>query len=156
MIVVADTRPLNYLILIDCVHVLEPMYGRVAIPEAVRAEMLRPQTPDAVRAWVNRLPTWVEVHSPTPPAKFLAPNLGLGESQAISLALALKAPVIVIDEIVGRKEAQAHGLRVIGTLGILRDAQELNLLDLKTAIERLKATNFRIPSEVVAKLLGQE
>ena len=70
--------------------------------------------------------------------------------------MALKAPVIVIDEIVGRKEAQAHGLRVIGTLGILRDAQELNLLDLKTAIERLKATNFRIPSEVVAKLLGQE
>jgi predicted nucleic acid-binding protein len=42
MIVVADTAPLNYLILIGHVDVLEALYGEVVIPPAVQDEMLDP------------------------------------------------------------------------------------------------------------------
>lgn len=130
------------------------LYGQIAIPTAVRDEMLRLEAPVSVRSWAMNLPAWVEVHVSPPAMQLLSKNLDLGESEAISLALLLKAPILIIDERVGRKEAQAHGLRVIGTLGILRDADALNLLDLGTAIQRLKATNFHIPSEVLTKLLN--
>lgn len=156
MIVVADTSPLNYLILIGHIGVIETLYGRLAVPTAVRDEMLRQEAPASVRSWAENLPAWVEVHSPQPSAFLYSKNLDPGEIEAISLALALETHILIIDERVGRKEAQSHGLRVIGTLGILRDAHALNLLDLKAALQQLQATNFRVPSEILAQLLGDE
>lgn len=50
MIVVSDTTPLNYLVLIDQSHLLHELYGRVLIPGAVRDEMQRTDTPEKVRA----------------------------------------------------------------------------------------------------------
>jgi predicted nucleic acid-binding protein len=35
MIVIADTGPLNYLVLIGAAHVLQPLYARVIVPQAV-------------------------------------------------------------------------------------------------------------------------
>jgi hypothetical protein len=40
MIVVADTSPLNYLILIEQVKILEALYGQVIVPPAVQDELL--------------------------------------------------------------------------------------------------------------------
>jgi predicted nucleic acid-binding protein len=53
MIVIADTTPLHYLVLIDRVQILPQLYGRVLIPLAVWDELQRPETPEAVRAWVT-------------------------------------------------------------------------------------------------------
>ena len=39
MIVIADTSPLNYLVLIDCVELLPGLYGRVIVPQAVFDEL---------------------------------------------------------------------------------------------------------------------
>jgi predicted nucleic acid-binding protein len=33
VIVIADTGPLNYLVLIDAVDILQPLYTRVIVPE---------------------------------------------------------------------------------------------------------------------------
>ena len=51
MIVVSDTSPLNYLVLIERVHVLPTLFGRVVAPVAVIAELGHPATPTVVRAW---------------------------------------------------------------------------------------------------------
>ena len=51
MIVVADTSPINYLILIGEIEILTKMYGRVVIPNAVREELLRHSAPEMVRNW---------------------------------------------------------------------------------------------------------
>jgi predicted nucleic acid-binding protein len=45
MIVVTDTTPVNYLILIDQVHLLKELYGRLVLPRAVHEEMQRGLTP---------------------------------------------------------------------------------------------------------------
>jgi predicted nucleic acid-binding protein len=39
MIVVADTGPLNYLVLIEAVDVLEPLYRHVVVPRTVVEEL---------------------------------------------------------------------------------------------------------------------
>jgi predicted nucleic acid-binding protein len=49
MIVVADTSPINYLILIEEIDILTKMYGTVAMPPAVRDELLRLSAPAMVR-----------------------------------------------------------------------------------------------------------
>jgi predicted nucleic acid-binding protein len=44
MIVIADTSPLNYLVLIGEADILQRLYGRVVIPEGVLRELLHPDT----------------------------------------------------------------------------------------------------------------
>jgi hypothetical protein len=51
MIVIADTSPLNYLILLRKAEVLSAIYGRVLAPKAVLLELLHPEAPEMVRAW---------------------------------------------------------------------------------------------------------
>lgn len=50
MIVVADTGPLNYLILLDQTELLHRFYGRVVIPEAVFRELRSRTAPQPRRS----------------------------------------------------------------------------------------------------------
>lgn len=153
MIVISDTSPLNYLILIECVHVLPELYGHVVIPEGVFEELQRQTTPDVVRKWMTARPDWLEVRQTRVQPDAALELLGVGERQAICLAQELKAAAIIIDEERGRKEAKRRGLSVIGILGVLRDAAERDLVDLPLALERLRGTNFRAAKRIIELLL---
>jgi predicted nucleic acid-binding protein len=63
MIVVADTTPLNYLVLIDEIEVLPALYQRVLVPEEVHRELTRQKSPPAVHAWASNLPAGCEVRA---------------------------------------------------------------------------------------------
>jgi hypothetical protein len=52
MIVVADTSPLNYLVLIDEIDLLPAIFGQVLLPQAVFQELGHPKTSPTVRQWV--------------------------------------------------------------------------------------------------------
>jgi predicted nucleic acid-binding protein len=152
MIVVADTSPLNYLILIEQVQVLEVLYGQVIIPPAVQDELLSAGASTQVRKWMASPPAWLEVRSPLPVFRDSV-TLGAGEGDAIALAEQLGADRIIMDETLGRGEAMRRGLKIIGTLGVLRDAHRAGLLDLGRAIERLRATSFRASPQVLQATL---
>jgi predicted nucleic acid-binding protein len=87
MIVVADSSPLRYLILIEHAQVLPALYGRVLIPPAVASKLNRQRTPPLVRAWLAQKPAWLEVCVPQRPSTALAAHLGAGEQEAIALAV---------------------------------------------------------------------
>jgi hypothetical protein len=74
MIVIADATPLNYLILIDQAELLPRLFDRILIPPAVFEELQHQETPDVVRRWIARPPSWLHV-----PAlrSVLDPALGL-------------------------------------------------------------------------------
>jgi predicted nucleic acid-binding protein len=156
MIVVADTSPINYLILIGEIEILTKMYGTVVIPHAVREELLRPSAPEMVRNWTSQLPIWLEVHTPvnTPDASLAM--LDPGERDAIVLAGELAADQLIVDDRQGRHEAEKRGIPVIGTLGVIREAATLGLLDLRAALKRLEATTFHIAPEIIARLLKDQ
>ncbi|MEI7773338.1 MAG: hypothetical protein WCK17_01050 [Verrucomicrobiota bacterium] len=61
VLVVADTTPLNYLVLIGQEHVLGALFDKVLIPEGVLEELKHPKAPEAVLVWIQTLPTWLEV-----------------------------------------------------------------------------------------------
>jgi predicted nucleic acid-binding protein len=156
MIVVADTSPINYLILIEEIDILTKIYGRVVIPRAVREELLRPSAPGPVRNWISELPTWLEVRTPTNAPDESLSALDPGERDAILLAGELSADQLIVDDRLGRREAEKRGILVVGTLGVLREAATLGLLDLRIAVKRLEATSFYIAPEVLARLLKDQ
>ena len=143
MIVVADSGPLHYLILLEHIELLRRFYGQVLVPEPVASELSAAGAPAVVREWIAKPPTWVDVR-PVPPdaVSMITDDLDLGERAAIALAETMHADLLLIDEAAGRAEAKRRHLRVTGTLGVLRSGAEQGLVNVPDLLERLKATSF--------------
>jgi predicted nucleic acid-binding protein len=154
MIVVSDTSPLNYLILIGQASLLEELYERVMIPQAVWAELQDAAAPIAVQKWIANLPGWVEIREVPDPDITL--RLDAGEQEAITLAERVKADLILIDEHSGREAAKSRGLAVTGTLGVLEAAAAKGLIDLAASLARLKQTTFRAPATLLEEMLERD
>jgi predicted nucleic acid-binding protein len=97
MLVVADTTPLNYLILIDHIDILAPLYGRVIIPQAVAAELRHPRAPARVRAWVAAPPPWCAIQHAQGHADPGLMSLGAGEREALLLVQEFGADVLLTE-----------------------------------------------------------
>jgi len=154
MIVVSDTTRLNYLILIEEVEILHSLYDTVIIPQAVHDEMTNSLAPDAVRGWIMEPHDWIEIQQVELTGEF--EHLDRGEREAIILALALQANLILIDEKAGRVTAKEQGLAVTGTLGVMAAAARQGLLSLKAAFDKLKQTSYRASFEMYDALLKRE
>lgn len=107
MIVVSNTTPLHYLILIDEEHILESLYKNVIVPQSVLDELKHDATPQKVRDWIKKLPVWVEVRTAFTTDDSL--KLGAGEKEAIALAQELRADYVILDDRKARREASALG-----------------------------------------------
>jgi predicted nucleic acid-binding protein len=149
MIVVSDTSPLNYLILIGEAGILPVLFESVLVPPAVMAELADPRSPDLVRAWSTSPPAWLSVRAPSGQAP---DDLHPGEAQAIALAQELRADFLLIDERAGTRSARERGLAAVGLVAVLLLAHDRGKIDLASATARLRATTFRAVPEVWGKL----
>ena len=150
MVVVADTSPINYLVLIAQIDLLKQLYARILIPPAVLAELKHPVAPTPVREWADNPPEWVEVLSPK--SSLVLAQLDLGESEAIALATEVDAEVVLIDEQAGRQEALRRGLKVAGTLSVLDEADQAGLVVFDNVIAELRKTSFRVSQAVLSEI----
>ena len=154
MIVVADTSPLNYLILLGHSEFLPELFGRVLTPEAVLREMQHLDAPPEVSAWAASPPAWLERMPVKKLDPGLAAELGQGEREAISLALEQQADVLLIDELAGRREAEARHILVAGTLIILLEAGLRGHIDFPAEITRLRQLGFHVSRSLEAEMLA--
>jgi predicted nucleic acid-binding protein len=145
MIVVADTSPINYLILINEIHILSLLFREVFLPPAVLQELLAKETPDRVKAWVSNRPNWAIERAPG--SVLSEKDLGPGESEAISLATELHCGLIM-DDMRAATLARETGLQVVGTLGILQRAHARGHCDIRQVLEDLIATSFHISTRL--------
>jgi uncharacterized protein len=122
MIVVSDTSAISNLLQVDLLHILNLVYGKIIIPQAVYEELCEIESQKQI---VDSL-KWIEVGFPSDIEfiKKLESDLDVGESEAIALAIELKADFLVIDELIGRKIAESLGIRIVGLLGTLLKAKE--------------------------------
>lgn len=151
MSVVSDTSPLNYLVLIDLQDLLPQLFDRVLIPEAVHRELQAAGAPDPVKRFFASAPTWLDVRSPPDIDPHLR-YLDAGERAVITLALSIGCDSVLLDERKGRKAARDRGLRVSGTLGVLRLAAGRGLVTLSDALDRLERTTFRATQKLLNSL----
>jgi predicted nucleic acid-binding protein len=78
-------------------------------------------------------------------------NLGLGESEAISLATELQADFIILDDRAARKIAINLGLNVKGTLAIIKKLIQENKItidNLDEFYQRFRQINFRVSRSI--------
>ena len=150
--VVADTGPVNYLLLIGEINLLPCLFDEVLIPIEVHQELLNQNAPEVVRTWAANLPGWCSVKTASREDRPELLALDIGERAAIELALQSGVPAILIDEIAGREAAARLGLEVSGTVGLLRKAANADAVDFESAMARLLETNFRISRSVVQQI----
>lgn len=154
-LVVADTSPLVYLILIEQIEILPQLFESIILPDTVRTELCHRLAPEPVRTWAEGLPSWAEVKPSPQIAHNVLRSLGAGERAAIALAVSIHADLVLIDERRGTQIAIENGLDVSGTLGVLQRAARKGLLNLAEAFDRLKTTNFRYRQEILDRLLRE-
>jgi predicted nucleic acid-binding protein len=155
MIVVADTSPINYLVLIEQQEILPELFGRVIIPQAVFEELQRDGTPPLVREWVSSSPKWLEVHQSPAIEDASLTKLHAGEREAILLIEQMHGDLLIMDERKGRRIAASRNIAVLGTVGILEQAALRGLIDLPETLARLKETSIRVPDELIQALIEQ-
>lgn len=152
-VVVADASPINYLILIDCIDVLQRLYGRVVIPREVLDELGADGAPLAVKSWARGRPSWTDVE-PAREGTAIDAALDAGETAAIRFALSQPDCLLLIDESIGRSVASRLRIANTGTLGVLVDAARRGLVELRPALENLQKTNFRVSRSLIEQLLS--
>ena len=104
---------------------------------------------------MSRPPQWLRVVPvENDDVQRVTDELDAGERAAIALAGAIHADLLLIDEAAGRAEAKRRNLRVTGTLGVLRAAAELGLVNVPDVVSRLKVTSFYADDALLRSTFG--
>ena len=148
-IAVSDTSPLIALKHAGLLEKLSQLFRRIVVPPSVMRELSVKE-----REYFQSL-GFLSVEEPSDKrlVTVLKTVVDEGEAEAIALALE-KNKLLIIDDLKGRKLARRLGLRIIGTLGLLKTMKLKGLLgEVKPVIERLKEEGFYLSSDLVDRLL---
>ncbi|WP_446012094.1 DUF3368 domain-containing protein [Candidatus Electrothrix sp.] len=153
MIIVSDSSPLISLAILRKLDLLEQFFDEIWIPRAVYHELTKKGKPyfdDLKQFSINRVK---DVQNELA-VSLLLKELDIGEAEAIVLALENNITDLLIDEYRGRRLAAAHGLSVIGTVGILLQAKKKKLIkEVKPELEKLIRNHRRISEKLYRKAL---
>jgi predicted nucleic acid-binding protein len=119
VIFLGNAGHLNLLQAIDC---------KVIIAQSAFNEVTKSAHADRAKASVLEA-TWLARKScDVVPSSIQAWDLGAGESEVLGLGLQFPEACMVLDDLAARRCALAHGLTVIGTVGVLVKAHRLGHL----------------------------
>lgn len=161
MIVVSDTTPLISLLKIDCIDLLEKLFGHVLIPQAVFDELTADERFKLEADQISRKQfIIVKAVQNLESVSILKRATGLdqGESEAIVLTDELKADVLLMDEAKGRTISSQMGFKIMGTIGILMAAyeeKELTADEVKLCIEGLQNAGRHISQKHYQMLIDK-
>ncbi|HMO39264.1 MAG TPA: DUF3368 domain-containing protein [Saprospiraceae bacterium] len=155
MIVVSDTSPIGNLLQIGQLDLLKTIFTTVFVPPTVHKEVLELQK-FGISTIRYQSADWIVVQQ-LASTKGIAPLLELldaGESEALLLAMEIKADWILMDERAGTRKAEEMGLRPIGLIGILMKAKEQGLItNVTSMIEMMRVkAGFWISDHFLEKI----
>jgi predicted nucleic acid-binding protein len=147
MIVVSNTTPLIGLATIQHFDLLQHLFGKIHIPQAVYGEAVTAGREEGGAKREVSAADWIE----TVPVKdqlavdVLLDELDRGEAETIVLARELNADWVLMDEKKGRRKVSELGLDKIGTLGILLKTKQVGLLPrIRPEVEQLRQQGFSL------------
>lgn len=151
---ISNTSPLLYLYRIGAVDWLPLLFSQVWTPEAVREELK-----EGLREGFDVLDPdfyqWLKIVNPqATPSEWLSLDLGAGELAAMALALENPTRIILLDDLLARRTAQAAGLTVWGTLKVLLEAKSQGLTDsIAPLVNRLGESGMWLSAEIRQRIL---
>jgi uncharacterized protein len=148
MPVVSNSSPLIALEQIGRMDLLQGLFTEIFIPDAVASEVASTVRP---RPWIRQQ----ALRRPLLPQTQTA-ALGLGEREAICLAVEMRASAIILDDDPARRTASDLELRIIGTAGILLLAKERHLIkSVKPSLDALVDHRFFLSRTVYDLILNR-
>jgi predicted nucleic acid-binding protein len=155
--IISNTGPLIALATIDRLDLLNTLFEKVIVPEAVHQELL---VGGSAQAGINsyQQASWIKIEPLTGPLDPLLDNvLDTGEASVIQLAREKHIDRVLIDERKGRKIArEIYQLRVMGTAKILVEAKRHGLLEnVQDVITQMTGNGYRIHDTIIAHILKE-
>ncbi len=161
MLVVSNTSPVLNLALIGKLHLIKSQFSEITLPESVIAELnLHKDIPGNEDIRIAIKQHWIRIHKLTNLAvsSILKTYLDEGESDAIALALELKADIILLDEKDARSYARNLGLPMTGVIGILvKGYFDGEIKSIRRSMEDLETkAGFRIGKKLYNQIFNLE
>lgn len=159
MIVVSDTTPIISLLKIGKLHLLGDLFGRVYIPMAVYNELtVDCRFEDEMRQIDGADFILKRDVSKLENVDFLQRVSGLdrGESEAIILSDELRSDILLMDEALGRNVARNMGIKIMGTIGMLKVAYQHSFLtadEIRTCLTLMQTSGRYISDQLYRYLL---
>lgn len=127
---------------------------RIVVPQPVFDEVISGGHTDKAARALSDAP-WLEKRSSPPvPDSISAWDIGKGESSVIATALQESGARVVIDDLTGRKCALAHGITVVGTLGVVIVAhRQGHIDDPRRVLLELRTAGMWLSDAVIARAL---
>jgi predicted nucleic acid-binding protein len=156
MTVVSNSTALVHLSAMGRLQLLRTLFGEVQIPAEVYDEVVvrvtgQPGASEvASAAWIHRQAIGNQLAF-----RLLTASLGAGEAACIVLAAEMNADLLILDDRAARLQAQALGISVTGTVGILLAADGQGLLEFQEALDELLATGFRLSPVEYRRVVAQ-
>jgi predicted nucleic acid-binding protein len=151
---ISNTSPLLYLYRINTIDLLPQLFQEVWTPSAVVDELAEGQrrgydVPD------NQLYPWLQIVDPCAvPSEWLSLDLGAGELASMALALENPTRIVLLDDMLARRTAQAAGLVVWGTLRVLLEAKSQGLVNqIEPCVQRLRKSGMWLSDEIRQRIL---
>ncbi|WP_462421470.1 DUF3368 domain-containing protein [Salinicoccus sp. Marseille-QA3877] len=153
--IVVNSTPLIALNNIGQLDLLEKVYGEVIIPTAVYEEVIldvktvKPN--DFIRE--SGFITIADIRNEEA-KKVFETSLHKGEVEVMILANEIKADLCIIDDLLARKYAKYHNLKVTGTIGVLLKSKQLGIVEnVKTLLDELINAGMYIDTKLYSKVL---
>jgi predicted nucleic acid-binding protein len=142
--IIADTSCLIILSNIQELEILNKVYGEIVT------------TPEIASEFGDQLPPWISIVKVEDFSRqeILELQIDKGEASALALALEIKDCLVIIDDFRARKTAERLGINYTGTIGVIVRAKVAGVIQsIKPILAKIKATNFRISTEIESQAL---
>jgi len=131
--IISNTTPILSLLKIDKLDLLKELYGIVIVPFAVYQEIEEGKEKPYYQDLTSL--DWIEIRNiKNPNSREYLIDLDDGEAEVLVLAKEIRADLVILDEIMGRRYAKRFEINLTGTIGILLKAKENGLV---TSIKKL-------------------
>jgi predicted nucleic acid-binding protein len=153
---VVNASPLICLSRAGLLDLLRQAAQTIIVPAAVAREILA-RGPRDVTANAVATSTWMKQADDIPiPPNVLAWDLGDGESSVLAWALAHPGTPAIIDDLEGRRCAEALSITLRGTVGLVLRARRAGLIDsARDALERLRRGGMYLSDRLCAEVLKE-
>ena len=159
MIAVSDASPIIWLSQVTQFGLLRDLFTTVVISPEVHAETVDHAfgRPSQANVQAALKAGWMKVIAPNDIVKVgvLRAHLHAGEAETLVLAQE-QGQVVLVDDLQARNLANAMGLRVLGTAGVLLLAQRRGLqVDVKRTLDEMRGLGFWLSDSVYARIMRQ-
>ncbi|MEQ8540657.1 MAG: DUF3368 domain-containing protein [Coleofasciculus sp. D1-CHI-01] len=153
--VITDTSPIQYLYQTNLLNLLPSLYNQIIMPQGVAEELAQGRSlgvalpePDLL-SWITIRPVQ---ESPLLPS---ASDLGIGEREALTLALETPDSLVLLDDALARRCARQLNIIFTGTLGIILKAKQSGYIEaISPILNQLETLGFRCDLQTRAAVLN--